>query len=374
MGQVHTSGLIVHPSIVIHKERRLPLEGQVLVKVGDHVDAQDVVAKSEIPGLLQSVPLSEKLGIEPKNALHALKIPVGSFVQKGEILAESKSLFGWFQTSVISDYSGLLKSVSDMTGHVFIEEPALPVTILAFIEGEVVQVIENEGVVVESLVSFVQGIFGVGGEGYGTIRVAVSSAADILKAEHILESDRSFILVGGSGVTEEALQRAGEVGVSGIIVGSIEDQILVGFVGHEIGVALTGQENITFSLVLTEGFGGLSMASRTFDLLSSSQGRPASISGATQVRAGVVRPEVLIPQKERLHDSFSFNISELKVGGMVRIVCEPYFGKIGKILDLPSELIVMESGIEARSLKVSLVNGEEVFVPKANVEILSPFA
>ncbi len=376
MGQVYTSGLIVHPSILLCKERKLPLEGQVLAEVGDHVHAQDIIAKSETPGLIQTLHLSEKLGIDPKDILRVLKIPIGSYVEKGEILAESRGLFGWFHTSAASEYSGILKSVSEVTGHVFIEEPAHIITVLAFMEGKVVQVIQNEGVIIESLVSLVQGVFGVGGENYGAIRVAVSSASEVLTAEHVLESDKRKVLVGGAGVTQNALEKASEVKVSGIIIGSIEDLDLMNFMGYEIGVALTGQENIPFTLVLTEGFGKLEMAARTFNLLCSLDGQFASMSGVTQVRAGVVRPEVILPQKEKLAHlySFSFDRLELQQGRIVRIVCEPYFGKIGTVVGLPFDLMILESGVQARVVKVDLEGGGEVFVPRSNVEILSPLA
>ena len=51
------------------------------------------------------------------------------------------------------------------------------------------------------------------------------------------------------------------------------------------------------------------------------------ISGATQIRAGVVHPEVIIQKKKRLNDSILIDLSKLKVGGMARIICKPYFGK-----------------------------------------------
>ncbi len=49
------------------------------------------------------------------------------------------------------------------------------------------------------------------------------------------------------------------------------------------------------TLVITEGFGKMAMAHRTFDLLKSKQGMKASVNGATQIRAGVMRPEVIVP-------------------------------------------------------------------------------
>jgi len=61
-------------------------------------------------------------------------------------------------------------------------------------------------------------------------------------------------------------------------------------------VEATGTEQVGFTLILTEGFGSIPMAGKTFALLSAHAGQPASISGATQIRAGVIRPEIIIPK------------------------------------------------------------------------------
>ena len=60
-------------------------------------------------------------------------------------------------------------------------------------------------------------------------------------------------------------------------------------------MAITGDENVNTTLIVTEGFGEIAMANRTFELLSKCEGKIASISGRTQIRAGVMRPEVIIP-------------------------------------------------------------------------------
>ena len=67
------------------------------------------------------------------------------------------------------------------------------------------------------------------------------------------------------------------------------------FFGYDLGVAITGSEEIGITLVITEGFGKIPMAQRTFELLKSRTGAKTSINGATQIRAGVVRPEIIIP-------------------------------------------------------------------------------
>ena len=76
------------------------------------------------------------------------------------------------------------------------------------------------------------------------------------------------------------------MGVKGVVVGVIIDTDLTDILGHDIGAAITGQEDIVTTLIVTEGFGSIQMAQRTFDLLKSLEGREVSINGATQIRAG----------------------------------------------------------------------------------------
>ena len=138
--------------------------------------------------------------------------------------------------------------------------------------------------------------------------------------------------------------------------------------GYEQGVAITGTEQIGITLVLTEGFGSITMAQRTFDLLTKYAGRKTSINGATQIRAGVIRPEVIVPHTEAAIETVQV-IKGLEPGDIVRVIREPYFGKIGSIVDLPPELQVLESEAKVRVMRVD-INGEVVLIPRANVEVI----
>ena len=89
--------------------------------------------------------------------------------------------------------------------------------------------------------------------------------------------------------------RARAFGVAAVIVGGFDDRDLRRLLGRDLGVAITGSEDLGFTLVLTEGFGHIRMADRTWKLLVDHAGHAASVSGATQIRAGVMRPEILIP-------------------------------------------------------------------------------
>ncbi len=372
MASAYTPGLTVSSDIVVRRTRRLPIKGEVTVKIGQHVSPDSEVARAMLPGLLQSMKMADKLGVEPRDLSSALKLKPGDAVTKDQVIAETKGLFGFGKSKIVSDYTGTIESISDVTGSVFVREPSIRVGIEAYIDGEVASILPEEGVIVQTRCAMIQGIFGVGGERRGSIRMAVQSPSELLDAKHILDTDCDRILIGGSGLTYEALERAAKAGVAGILAGGIRDSDLMRFLGYDIGVAITGQEAISFSVLVTEGFGYLPMAQRTFDLLKSLEGKQASLNGATQIRAGVIRPEIIVPKAEgEAAATTSTEAFELKPGSSIRVIREPYFGLLGVVTELPAQLVTLESGTHVRVLKAKLSDGRDVTVPRANVEIIA---
>jgi hypothetical protein len=236
----------------------------------------------------------------------------------------------------------------------------------------------GEGVVIESEGAFVQGIFGVGGERQGIITPVSTEPGETLTEVMLNESHAGKIVIGGSNVSGAALRKAAQVGIVGIVVGGVIDRELIDYLrgalndpNFDIGVAITGQEAIPFTLVVTEGFGTIPMAERTFALLKSLDGKYASINGATQIRAGVIRPEVIVPLDGAASSAdFETDSGELKVGTPIRVIREPYFGVLGAVTALPSELVKVESETWVRVLEAQLQDGRQVTVPRANVEII----
>ncbi|MEO0136920.1 MAG: hypothetical protein ABIL40_08575 [candidate division WOR-3 bacterium] len=372
MAHAYTPGLKVLAYTVVEKQRRLPLPGEVLVKEGERVHAEQIVAKTSLPGNVQTVNVAGLLGILPNEIEEVMLKKPGEEIQKDEIIAQSKGFFGLFKSSVKSPIGGKIESVSNITGQVILREPPIPVQVIAYIDGEVSKVFPNEGVLIKTEGSFIQGIFGIGGETIGELALAVDKTDEVLTVQNINENFKDKIIIGGSLVTYDALVKAREVGARGVIVGGIEDQDLKKFMGYDIGVAITGSEKVGLTIIVTEGFGKLRMADRTFGLLKSLVGKKASINGATQIRAGVMRPEVIVPL-EKAPDKKISHISTgsgLEVGMAVRIIREPYFGMIGRVVDLPIPLETIETESKVRVLEVELENGNRVKLPRANVEII----
>ncbi|RKY60089.1 MAG: hypothetical protein DRP95_04505, partial [Candidatus Latescibacterota bacterium] len=97
----------------------------------------------------------------------------------------------------------------------------------------------------------------------------------------------------------------------------------------------------------------------------------ASISGATQIRAGVIRPEVVVPRPELAPEDVGeerMDARGVEVGDTVRLIRAPLFGRIGRVIGLPPEPRQIPTESVTRVLEVELEGGERVVVPRANVE------
>ncbi|HHT9152843.1 MAG TPA: hypothetical protein ACFYEM_04830 [Candidatus Hypogeohydataceae bacterium YC40] len=185
MAHAYTPGLRVAEKTKIRKARVLPLPGELVVKKGDRVEAEDVVARTELPGKVFSVNVAGRLGIPPEEVVKYMIRKEGDPVAKDEILAESKSLLAWLKATCTSPIKGTVETISNITGQVLLREPPQPIEVRAYIGGRVVEVMEKEGVVVETTASFVQGIFGVGGEAVGLLEMGVNSPEEVLEPKGI---------------------------------------------------------------------------------------------------------------------------------------------------------------------------------------------
>lgn len=373
MAKAYTPGLKVTPRTTFQVRRLLPVTGEVTVKVGDRVKAETVVAQTQLEGDVFPIKVAGLISVNPNELPPLMLVKVGDTVAVGDALAQSKGIFGMMKSVAKSTAAGVLESVSDSTGMAIIRGPKLPVQVRAYVAGDVIEVIAGEGVVIQTDAVFVQGIFGVGGETWGPLMMTVKSHTENLLEEHINASMKGAVVVGAARMTAGAIRKAREVGVLALVSGGIDDSDLRDVLGYDLGVAVTGSEKLGITLVVTEGFGDIAMAQRTFELLASHAGRLASVNGATQIRAGVMRPEIVIPlDSARSAEVFTGGATAglLEIGTAVRIIRDPYFGLLGTVAGLPEQPAVLGSGSKARVLDVALEDGKRVTVPRANVELI----
>jgi len=368
MAHAYTPGLKVTEHAIVRKARRLPLAGEVMVKEGQTLRSGDVVARAELPGKVYPLNVGGQLNALPEDVPSLMLKREGDRVEKGETIAQTGGIFGYFRSVSRSPVTGLVESVSKRTGQVMLRESPIPIEVDAYVDGRVVELFPTEGALVECHGTFVQGIFGLSGEIHGAIR-PIAAAGERLTPAMIRPDLKGTIAVGGSLLGIDVYRAALEAGLAAIVVGGMPYRDIKAILGYELGVAITGHEKLGTTVVVTEGFGEIAMAAGTHRLLSKLEGRLAAANGATQIRAGVIRPEVIVPlegdRPARAEDEAATGITE---GSLIRVIRAPWFGRLATVVELSVELQRMESETMVRVLKARFEDGTVVVLPRSNVE------
>jgi hypothetical protein len=215
----------------------------------------------------------------------------GSLVLKGQVLA-SRNRGDYRDLMVKSPIYGRITDISTVNGTVTIAPELRSPDITAYLKGTVTRAIAGEGVEIEGSAIVITGIWGLGAESYGVIHAIDGDLAP----EAPLPAG-SVVAVSGT-ATLEGLNRARAAGVRGLVLGYLSSETAVAYARAARNMGITGDEDVPFPLVLTEGFLPAPMSETVFQAFSGSEGCACSIKGTTHIRAGVIRPEVLIyPQR-----------------------------------------------------------------------------
>jgi hypothetical protein len=347
----------ITPVTSIRRERVLPVPGRVLVGPGEVVGPSDVVARCQLPGKVLVVDVSRTLRVRREQAAKYIRKAVGESVQANEVLAAPKGFLRQLRRSCRAPGDGQIVGIRN--GLILIEAEPVAHELRAHIRGQVANVLPNRGVVISTVGALVQGVWGSGGEAEGVLKLVVDSPQKPLRPRSIDVSCHGTIVVGGWILDEKALEQAVEANVQGIIVGGVRSELC------------DWLEDLPFPVMITEGFGTLSMAEHVFSVLRSNAGREAMLSADTRTRWDIRRPEVVIPQRsEKEPSSEDLSPQPLKVGMQVRLLRAPYLGAVGNVTDLSTLPQVVESGARLPIAEVELEDEGPVQVPLANLELI----
>ena len=142
MARSYTPGLKILSRTKVTNRRLLPMKGIVHHKIGDKVDANDIVASTEIPGNVQMLNVANKLNVEPEDVPECMLVRLDDPISKGQVIAESKGIFGLFKSQLKSPITGTLANVSEITGQAILADPPIPVEVDAYISGIITEVIK----------------------------------------------------------------------------------------------------------------------------------------------------------------------------------------------------------------------------------------
>lgn len=359
----YAPGLVCEPYGCFTRFRPVPQHGSIVSRDGDRVVADSVVGYFNPQGNMTNHCLARELDISPFDVPSAMLRKEGDRVMKGEIIARARGLFNRKEFAAPED--SVLERISPYTGWITLRGQPLP--ILAEYPGTVARSIAGQGVYIDCRGALVQGIFGVGGRASGRLELSQAGPESVLTPEHAIPEYEGAVVVGGARASLGFLDRARRLGYKAVVTGGVHKVDLDAYLGYTLGIAVTGLEP-TMILIITEGFGHIPMRAEVLAALAPLVHKQAYVCGATQVRAGVIRPELFVPYDQQSSELAASGVfPNLAPGMRVRLIRAPLFGKVGIVLSGPTQMRLPTENT-AMAVVVRLGDGEERVVPTANLE------
>jgi len=187
---------------------------------------------------------------------------------------------------VLSPVNGIVDTISYSTGTILIKEYASShgqntYQLLSQVYGSVISVTDNKDITVNINAIQIDGKIGFGKNIGGVCKCYASDTSltgNIIYINRLTYTDVEYFITQG---------------VKGVICDFISYYCLKQLLGKDIGVAITGNEELPFSLLILNGFSDSVSHDCTTDF-SLYEDKYVLLLPATQIRAGVVRPRVLV--------------------------------------------------------------------------------
>ncbi len=375
------SRLRVERDIVTRVVRVLKGKGSLNVRIGQQVAPDELIGSSTIASGFRTLNLSNLLSVPPKEVEKYLTRKLNQRIYKGELLAFKK---GWLLSGkriVISPTDGVLDFINPKTGElkiVFLPKKVdLPAGVFGFVEN--VDFVRGQ-VIIRTLVSRVNGIFGSGRIRDGILRVLGKKDSLISKNE-IQQKFDGQILVGGSLFFKDAMAASISVGVNAIITGGINAGDYKGIAGGRLTFPRKLDNDIGMGVVVCEGFGSAPLGDDIFGILSEYEGKFVFIDGnkalillpsfSSASLTKIKNTQLPSLQGNELGGSGNYQMEskEVKIGLKVRVIGSSYLGEQGKVLSIDSTLTLLPSGIKAYMVTVE-TGRRKLQVPVANLEVI----
>ena len=329
----------------VRRERLLPSRGTVLAPIGSRVGALDIVARAEAAENASAVPLARILRVPENRLTQYLRKQPGETFQRDEIIAAVPARLGR-RRAYRAPGAGRFVALHGAWLALALTQP--PFELHALYRGQVINVIPQMGVIIDSVGAVAQGVWGVGGECFGLIRKMVNVPDEILSEQKIDSAVRGTIVVAG-GVTDAALHRLAQERCAGLIVGGLESRALV--------------DQLKLPALVTEGWGKRAIAAPIFDLLAAHDGAEAILNAP----GGAMRPDLFIPTSG---DSAPAPTLVAGVDSNVRVIAGAARDEIGKIVAVLAVPRQLANGLETWSAEIVLESGKHLYAPCENLEII----
>lgn len=331
----------------IIRKRLLPVNGKVVVKLNQHILATDTIAEAEYSHKHHLIDIAHILGIKASVADKMVSVRVGEKLAAGTVVAKAIKV----------EHSG--RVVAAGGGQILLDISEKPLELQAGISGEVIELIQHRGAIIQEVGALVQGVWGNGRISSGTLHVLAEKPAEILTSKQLDMSLRSLVIMAGSCQDAEALKAAAEITVRALILSSIHPSLL--------GLA----RKMPYPIVVTDAIGKQAMNANAYKIISTNNQREkVTVNAEAFQRYKGTRPEIIIPLPHTDLPSTPREVDIFAPGQKVRLRRAPHAGATGTLVNLPSGMQTLPNGLRVLAGEVKLNFGEQVTVPLVNLEVL----
>lgn len=277
------------------------LEKYFFKKVGDTIESDEIIAerksgilghkvfRSSVSGVVEkilpngtvvvreqeerifgitSVNVAKEFSLEPEKAKLYIKCEPGDELEKGQIIAKRKLPSGAI-LKCESPIRGRVTEVNTKYGVIIIEPLREELNLEAWVAGTVDSV-SDRGCRIRTEGTRISGEWGRGGELFGRLSSVEEAAKGAIAFAETIAYDE--------------IQLLSQKEIACLITGGM----------HMFDLRLADPD---YAIVVTDGFGDKPMREEIFELLRHAAGLTVSIDANTQLRAGVKRPEIIIPRQ-----------------------------------------------------------------------------
>ncbi len=341
----------VIPLAKIRRQQLLPVPGNVRVRTGQSVRANDVIAEANLHPEHMLLDIARSLGVDRGDAGRYIKRKVREAVSEGSVIAEK----GRFGRIVRAPAAGRIVAISG--GQVMLEFNNQPFLLLAGVSGTVTQVKVDYGATIEATGGWIQGAWGNGQLALGGLMVLADDQNHVLTPELVDPSQRGAIIFAGHCSNPNVLELAAANQWRGLILGSMSSTLI------------PAAQQAPFPVIVLEGFGKIPVNAPALRLLSSNAQREVVLNTMTFNPLTKVLPEVTIPI-EAEQAAVPADLHHLEKGLRVRILRAPEQGSLATLNQLIPGLTLFPNGLRALAAEVTMDDGDRMAVPVANIEVI----
>ncbi|MEF3694117.1 MAG: glutamate mutase L [Candidatus Cloacimonadota bacterium] len=274
-----------------HQSYSSPINGRV-----EFIDPHSgIIVLSEIQDYSTKptvIDVATLLGIKAARLSNYLTKHPGDYVNKGETIARRlDKLSTSLNTHVKAPTTGTIIDVDKLKGTLTIKYISKPVLYHSNVYGKVSSIQEPDQVLISFEADRLNAMLGLGRERSGLLKVINSE-------QEITDELRDKIVFMASCPSLNSLKLLRDAGIAGLICQWIEEADVSKFLGYELGIINTGNENLEFSLLILSGFGSSEPEPKLVSIIKRFEAQHCLLETQTRIRAGVVRPYCSFQQKK----------------------------------------------------------------------------